>query len=135
MTTKKLYLGWLAALTALVLTGCSREEAPAPAPEAVADGGSIAVRMADPVYRAQLKEHAAKRDGLMAQYARVTTRMREILAAKQAELGTADEAVLKPALDADPEWTSLYQRCLDLDVAIGEEQQRARETFRQRISK
>ena len=135
MMTKKHYLGWLAALTALVLAGCSREEAPAPAPEAAADGGSIAVRMADPVYRAQLKEHAAKRDGLMAQYARVTTRMREILAAKQAELGTADEAVLKSALDADPEWTSLYQRCLDLDVAIGEEQQRARETFRQRISK
>lgn len=133
MMMKKHYLGWLAALTALVLAGCSREEAPAP--EAAADGGSIAVRMADPVYRAQLKEHATKRDGLMAQYAKVTTRMREILAAKQAELGTEDETVLKPALDADPEWTSLYQRCLDLDVAIGEEQQRARETIRQRISK
>ena len=133
---KSVYIIAMIALATTGLVGCGKDNAmPAPAPEAAADGGSIAVRMADPVYRAQLKEHAAKRDGLMAQYARVTTRMREILAAKQAELGTADEAVLKSALDADPEWTSLYQRCLDLDVAIGEEQQRARETFRQRISK
>lgn len=125
----------LAALTAAVLTGCSREEQPEPAPAAETGGGNMVERMSDPVYRAQLKAHADKRDSLMAQYAKLTGRMRELLAAKQAELGTDDEAALKAALEADPEWSSLYQRCIDLDVAIGDEQRRARETVRQRISK
>lgn len=135
MIDYRIQLSLLAALTAAVLTGCSREEQPEPAPAAETGGGNMVERMSDPVYRAQLKAHADKRDSLMAQYAKLTGRMRELLAAKQAELGTDDEAALKAAMEADPEWSSLYQRCIDLDVAIGDEQRRARETVRQRISK
>ena len=123
----------LAALTAAVTAGCTREE-PADK-EAKAEERKVAERINDPEYVGALKASAAARDQLMGTRIKVTDEMKARFAAKRSEMPEADDAAVIAALEADPEWKSLEQRSIDLNQAIEDEQRRAREIIRQRISK
>ena len=116
----------------VLLAGCSREEAPAPnAPSAVAPE----TYMKDKAFRAKLDERNSSRNDLMKAKNAIVSRMIEMIEAKKKELGTSDEAALKAALEKDPEWNSLYARCVDANTALGEHSRETMKIVRERLTK
>ena len=114
---------------ALVFTGCERkpekQEPPRHAPESY---------MKDPVFRTALREQRAERHTLEKSQAIVVEKMTAMIEAKKAELKTDDLEKVRTALEKDPEWKSLYQRCLDANQAIKEHRGKTLEMVRERIT-
>lgn len=114
----------------VVITGCGKapeEAAPPPSsPESY---------MRDKAFRDDLRARRAERGELqMARHA-VVEKMKAMVDAKKKELGAgADDAAVRAALEKDPEWNSLYQRCLDANAAIGENLKKAQSAVRRRIT-
>lgn len=113
---------------ALVFTGCERkpekQEPPRHAPESY---------MRDPVFRAALAERRGVRNELAKSRAIVVERMTAMIEAKKAELKTDDLEKVRVELEKDPEWKSLYQRCLDANQAIEEQRKKTLGLVRERI--
>lgn len=119
---------------ALVFQGCKREpEKPVPPshmPESY---------MHDENFRTNLAVRREARGELTAAHSRLAARMKEMVDAKMAELkipqppSEADVARVKSALERDPEWKSLYDRCADLAQAIKENRRDAMRVVRERI--
>lgn len=114
-------------LFALVFTGCGKGE-PSPAPAAKS-------YMDDPVFRQALKEKRDERVELANARDIVVKKMTAMIEAKKAELKTDDLAKVKAALEKDPEWQSLYKRCLDANQAIKEKRRESMSMVREKISK
>ena len=116
--------------------GCSREE-PVATPEQPAEFS----RLQDPEYRARLEETASARNSYMRTRARLVEQMEAKLSAAAARHGfdyekgltPEQDAILKPELELDPEWNSLYSRVVDLEKANQEELARARAIVRERM--
>jgi hypothetical protein len=121
-------------LGAALLGGCSREEskgASAGTPSPVAPE----VYMKDQAFREKLAERGSSRRALAKSRSTVVARMVEMIEAKKKELGTSDEAVLKAALEKDPEWRSLYARCVDANTALAENGRETMKVVRERLTK
>lgn len=134
MSMKNIRIMMIAALTAAVVAGCTKEAEPETAAEKQAPA-AVDNRMQDEAYVGALQASAAKRDSLVGTRIKVLEEMKAKFAAKQAEMAGADEQTVMAALEADPEWISLEKRSNDLNQAVEDEQRRARELIRQRISK
>ena len=133
-TMKNTRIMLIAALTAAVVAGCTKEAEPETAAEKQAPA-AVDNRAQDKAYVRALQASAAKRDSLVGTRIKVLEEMKAKFAAKQAEMAGADEQAVMAALEADPEWISLEKRSNDLNQAVEDEQRRARELIRQRISK
>ena len=124
---------FLAALAAAV--GCSRDDkAPAGDGAAVSPAAPESY-MKDEAFRGRLDGQVAKRSDLAKARNAVVALMAEMIEAKKKELGTADEATLKAALEKDPEWRDLYARCQDANAAIGENRRDTMAVVRERLTK
>ena len=114
---------------AFVFTGCERkpekQEPPRHAPESY---------MKDPVFRTVLREHRGARNELAKSRAIVVEKMTAMIEAKKSELKTDDLEKVRVELEKDPEWKSLYQRCLDANRAIEEQRKKTRGLVRERIT-
>lgn len=112
----------------LVFTGCERkpekQEPPRHAPESY---------MKDPVFRAALAERRGVRNELAKSRAIVVERMTAMIEAKKAELRTDDLEKVRAELEKDPEWKSLYERCVDANQAIEEQRKKTLGLVRERI--
>lgn len=113
-------------LSALVFTGCGKGE-PSPSPAAKS-------YMDDPDFRQALKEKRDERVELASARNIVVKKMTAMIEAKKKELKTDDLAQVKAALEKDPEWQSLYQRCLDANQAIKEKRRESMGLARERLS-
>lgn len=91
--------------------------------------------MDDPVFRQALKEKRDERVELASARNIVVKKMTAMIEAKKAELKTDDLAKVKAALEKDPEWQSLYKRCLDANQAIKEKRRESMNMVREKISK
>lgn len=123
------------ALGVALLAGCSREEsAPTPQPNAPSPVAPESY-MKDKEFRGKLSERNQSRKELVKARNAVVSRMVEMIEAKKKELGTSDEAALKAALEKDPEWNSLYARCVDANTALGEHKRETMKIVRERLTK
>ena len=125
------------AAAAALFAGCSRDGAETTAQPATGEAPSPVapeVYMKDPAFRAALAERNASRKDLAKSRNAVVSRMVEMIEAKKKELGTDDEAVLKAALEKDPEWNSLYARCEDVNTAIEENRRETIRVVRKRLT-
>lgn len=118
------------------LAGCSRDEAGASAPGGKAAVSPVAPEtyMKDEAFRATLKERDASRNELARAGGAVVARMIEMIEAKKKELNTSDEAVLKAALEKDPEWQSLCARQADANTAMKENRRETMRIVRERLT-
>jgi len=135
MMEKRLARLALAALALAAAAGCSRDEAAAAGDDAAVSPAAPACYMKDGEFRAKLDGQVAKRGELAAARSAVVERMAAMVEAKKKELGTADEATLKAALEKDPEWRELYARCQDANTAIGENRKDTMAVVRERLTK
>ena len=90
--------------------------------------------MKDPVFRQALDGATAERKDLAKARGAVVAKMTAMIEAKKKELKTDDLEKVKAALDRDPEWKSLYQRCLDANQALEENHQKALDTVRRQMT-
>ena len=89
--------------------------------------------MNDTAFREDLRERRQARESLQGARAKIVAKMEAMVEAKRRELGEADDATVRAALERDPEWKSLYQRCLDANRAIEENQSATLAAVRRRI--
>ena len=113
-------------LSAFVFTGCEKAEPP---PSAPSQG------LAEPAFRQKLSDKRDERLELARARDAVVGKMTAMIEAKKAELKTDDLAKVKAALEKDPEWQSLYKRCLDANQAIKEKRRESMNMVREKISK
>jgi len=90
--------------------------------------------MRDPVFRQALADSRAERGDLLKRRGAVTARMVEMIEDVKARLKTDDLDRVKAELEKDPEWNSLYKRCLDANQAIKENRQKTLAVVRERIT-
>ena len=111
---------------AFIFAGCERHEAPsAQAPESY---------MKDPVFRSALKEKRVERNSLAKVRDTLVEKMTAMIEAKKAELKTDDLEKVKAELEKDLEWKSLYQRCLDVNQAIEDNQKKTMGIVKRRLA-
>lgn len=114
---------------ALVFQGCKKEpEKPVPS------AGASASYMKDPVFRKVLAERAEGRKDLLRARTIVVEKMKAMIDAKKAELKTDDLEKVRVGLEKDPEWNSLYKRCLDVNQALEEQRKGTLGVVRARIA-
>ena len=114
---------------AFVFAGCSREE-PKSSPEKAAPSGSVG----DPAFLGELKKLRVERQKLAATRQQLVEQMKAKVDAAKARLKTDDEKLVKAELEKDPEWRSLYDRCVDANTAIDEQRRKAGDVVREKIA-
>lgn len=119
------------------LSGCGKEKPEASSSEAPRH--SPESYMKDPAFRKSLADKRSERGELAKARNIVVARMTEMIEAKLKEKGIdkptdADLDAIKVELERDPEWKSLYQRCLDANQAIQDNLKQAQAIARQRIT-
>ena len=117
----------------LVFIGCNRvsEESAAAVEPAKHTPESY---MKDPAFRGQLKELRTERNALAKARSTVVAKMEAMIEAKKAELKTDDLEKVRAELEKDPEWKSLYKRCLDANQAIEDNQKHTFGIVRERLT-
>lgn len=110
----------------LTFTGCGKEEKSV-------DPASPESYMNDKAFMKKLAADRLSRQELVQARAKIVAKMKAMVDAKKAELKTSDEALVKAALEKDPEWNSLYRRCEDANVAIAEQRKKTFGTVRGRL--
>ena len=112
----------------LSLAGCRKEE------EKTVDRSSPASYMEDKAFTNALAVARGERQELMAMRAKLVSRMKAMVDAKKAELKTDDPKAVLAELEKDPEWKSLYQRCIDANQAIKDNRKKTLGIVRERIA-
>ena len=115
-----------AGLSVLFLAGCGKSEAP--------DPSSPASYMKDTAFRGKLDELRAEQRDLLRARERVVAEMKAKVDAAKARLKTDDEKLVKAELEKDPEWQSLYKRCVDANTALDEQRRKTLGEVRGRIA-
>lgn len=90
--------------------------------------------MKDPVFRKVLVERSEGRKELLKTRMIVVEKMKAMIDAKKAELKTDDLERVRVELEKDPEWRSLYKRCLDANQALEEQRKGTLGVVRERIA-
>jgi len=116
-------------VSAFIFGGCEKAKPPAEPPRSSPES-----YMRDPAFRQALDDAQRARKGLAAARNAVVAKMTAMIEAKKKELKTDDLAKVKAALEQDPEWQSLYQRCLDANQAIKENRKKTLGAVRERIA-
>ena len=98
-------------LSALVLAGCGKEEAP-PA----VDSASPSSYMSDAAFRKALKDRHAVAAEIGEAREKVTARQEEMVAVMGQKLKTGDRAKIEAALQGNAEWQSLAAKAKELDA-------------------
>ena len=89
--------------------------------------------MKDTAFRGKLDELRAEQRDLLQARERVVAEMKAKVDAAKARLKTDDEKLVKAELEKDPEWQSLYKRCVDANTALDEQRRRTLGEVRGRI--
>ena len=114
-------------LALLFLAGCRKEEPSSERMSAAAGAKGEAVR-------GKLTELRGERNDLLARRAKVVAEMKAKVDAAKARLKTDDEKLVKAELEKDPEWQSLYKRCVDANTALDEQRRKTLGEVRGRIT-
>lgn len=114
---------------ALVFQGCKPASEKSEVPQEAA-----ASYMKDPVFRQVLAERCEGRKELAKARSVVVAKMTAMIEAKKAELKTEDLGKVRAELEKDPEWNSLYARCLDANRALEEQRKGTLDAVRERIA-
>lgn len=116
-------------ISAFIFGGCekvpAKPEPPRNSPESY---------MKDPVFRQALEEQRQVRNDLARSRNIVVDKMIAMIEAKKKELKTEDLEKVRVELEKDPEWKSLYQRCLDANQAIKDNRKKTLGIVRERIA-
>lgn len=115
-----------AGFAVLFLAGCGKSEAPV-------DASSPASYMKDEAFLGELGALRAEQGELVEARERIVTQMKAKVDAAKARLKTDDEKLVKAELEKDPEWQSLYKRCVDANTALDEQRRRTLGAVRGRI--
>lgn len=99
----------------LIFQGCEKRSG-----ETTATQEASTPSLCDPKLLKSLEETRQARNGLAGVRNRIVARMEAMIEAKKIELKTDDLAKIKVELEKDPEWNSLYKRCVDANTAIEE---------------
>ena len=113
---------------AFVFAGCSREEAKP------SSDSSPASYMKDKSFRGELAKLKAERHELTGVREAIVEKMKAKVDAAKARLKTDDEKLVKAELEKDPEWRSLYARCVDANTAIAEQRRKTMGVVREKIA-
>ena len=116
-----------AGFAVLFLAGGGKDEAPV-------DASSPASYMKDTAFRGKLDELRAEQRDLLRARERVVAEMKAKVDAAKSRLKTDDEKLVKAELEKDPEWQSLYKRCVDANTALDEQRRRTLGEVRGRIA-
>lgn len=120
-------------LTAFVLTGCSREEAPPAAPAPAVSPSSPESYMHDRVFREKLSAAQKERQSLLRSRSEIVGEMKAMIDAKKAELGTDDLKKVKEVLDRDPKWQALHVQCTNANAKVEAHRKSTYKTVRERL--
>lgn len=130
MTRTQSAVATVCCVLAFAFSGCEREGAK---PAAAVDPASPEARMADPVYRQQLRDLDAARKPLLRARAQVLSEIEALRADVRAKLAGADAARVEAELAKRPAWASLTNRLAAAEAALAAHRRKAAATIRARL--
>ena len=110
------------------VVGCGKEE------KAVADPSSPESYMRDEAFRGKLSADRKERQRLLRARSEIVSKMKEMIDAKQREMGTSDLSKVKAVLDKDPAWQDLHRQCEEANAKVEAHRKATFETVRERIT-
>ena len=126
MTRTRSAVATVCCVLAFAFSGCEKEGAQ---PAAAVDPASPEARMADPVYRQQLRDLDAARKPLLRARAQVLSEIEAL----RAKLAGADAARVEAELAKRPAWASLTNRLAAAEAALAAHRREAAATIRARL--
>ena len=111
--------------------GCDRASEPSPSSS---PSSPMAEAMEDAAFMNKMEEGRQARMDLAKTRSKIVAQMKAMVDAKRAAMKGADDAAVKAALEKDPEWTSLYTRCEDLNAAIADQRRKMANEVRARVA-
>ena len=114
----------------LVFAGCRKEEAKKPEIPA----SSPASYMNDTNFMGRLSADRRERQKLLSARTVIVGKMKAMIDAKKAELGSSDTKAVKAALDADPAWRELEKQMKAANAKVDEHRKKTLGAVRERIT-
>lgn len=123
------------ALAALLVGGCSKNEAQVEEASAEPSLPSPQEYMKDPVFREKLASERHQREAILAQRMKLVRELEVKAKAMQEKMPGASEVEVVAELEKDPEWNSLVKRVEDLATASDESRAQSLKIVRERLAK